>query len=143
MGGGKLVGAGPLHVIDDMAAVLAAVQVHRDETRLRRHKTCTLDHQFEDFVLVIGGKSHHVYLRANAVAFADLGHSCSPGCSAIGRGPEHASSVGGGHADGVTLSAYAGPASCRRLQPIVAAWSARSIGKESTNPATRPAISVP
>ena len=72
MGGGKLVGAGPLHIIDDMAAVLAAVQVHRDETRLRRHGAGALDHQFEDFVLVIDGEPHHVYLRANAVAFADF-----------------------------------------------------------------------
>jgi hypothetical protein len=56
---------------------------------------------------------------ANAVAFADLGHSCSPGCSAIGRGPEHASSVRWGHADRVTLSTHGRTASFRWPQPIV------------------------
>src|SRR5690242_7590680 len=109
MRGGKLVGASPLHIIDDVAAIPAAVQVYRDEARLRRHETCALDHQFEDFILVIGGEPHHVYLRANAIAFADLGHRCSPGCSR--RGPERWNSVGTSHMDRVTLSTHGRAAS--------------------------------
>ena len=74
MRSGKLFGAGPLHVIDDMTAVLTAVQVDRNETGLGRHKARALDHQLEDLFLVIGGQLDHVNLRANAISAANLGH---------------------------------------------------------------------
>jgi hypothetical protein len=77
MRGGKLLRVGLLHIIDDVAAVLAAMQVHRDEPRLGRHETGALNHQVEDFVLLIGRQLDRGNLRANSIAFANLGHFAS------------------------------------------------------------------
>ena len=50
----ELVGAGPLHVVDDMAAVVAVVQIDGYVAGLRRHETGTLLYQVENFVLIAG-----------------------------------------------------------------------------------------
>jgi hypothetical protein len=74
MRGGELVGGGPLHVVDDVTAVLAAMQIDGNEARLRRHETGTLLHQVENFALIAGGQLDRRYLRTNSIALGDFGH---------------------------------------------------------------------
>src|SRR6187455_1460164 len=50
--GGEPLLVGPLDVIDDMAAVLAAMQTDRHEARLLGHEPGALLHQLENLVLV-------------------------------------------------------------------------------------------
>src|SRR6476646_6878219 len=70
----ELVAVLPLDIVDDVAAVLAAVQGDRDETRLRRHETGALAHQFENFGLMFGLDLDGRDLGDDAVVFADFGH---------------------------------------------------------------------
>jgi hypothetical protein len=66
--------AGPLNVVDDVAAVLAAVQIHRDKARLRRHEPGALDHQRQNLVLVLRRQLDGGDLGAQAGIGANVGH---------------------------------------------------------------------
>jgi hypothetical protein len=74
MRGRQLIGVGPLHVIDHVAAVLAAMQIDRDEAGLRCHETGALLHQGQHLVLIVGRELDRRNLGADAVSFADFGH---------------------------------------------------------------------
>src|SRR5579871_1848541 len=74
----ELLGIGPLDVVDEMSAILAAMQINRYETGLRRHETGALYHQLENFVLIAGRQLHSGDLRANAIALADIWHGFAP-----------------------------------------------------------------
>src|SRR5262245_4478319 len=77
----------PLHVVHDVAAVLAAVQADGDEARLRRHEAGALGHDLQHLGLVIGRRSDGGDLGYDVVAIADFGHGRPPGSEEIVQMP--------------------------------------------------------
>src|SRR6202048_1603684 len=71
---GELLAVLPLHIVDDMGAVLAAVQAHRHEPRLRSHELGALFHQVEHFGLVVRRHFDRGDLGDDVAVGADLGH---------------------------------------------------------------------
>jgi hypothetical protein len=74
----KLFRVCPLHVIDDVTAVLAPVQIDRNETGLSRHEARAFDHEPENFILIVGRQLDRRDLGANTVTLADFGHKTPP-----------------------------------------------------------------
>src|SRR6478735_8538362 len=73
----KLLQGCPLHVVDQVRSVPAAVQVDRNEPRLRGHETGALDHQIDNGLLIFSWQLHRRDLGTDA-AFCDFGHDRPP-----------------------------------------------------------------
>src|SRR5262252_10356759 len=77
----ELLAIGPLDVVDDVAAVLAAVQRDRYEARLSRHETGALGHQLQHLGLVVRRNLDGRDLGHDVGVFANFRHVRSPDCS--------------------------------------------------------------
>lgn len=62
----------PLDVVDQVATIPAAVQIHGNETRLPRHEARAFLHHIQDLVLILGSKLDRRNLGADALRFVDL-----------------------------------------------------------------------
>src|SRR5436190_4565113 len=74
----KLLAVSPLHVIQEMAAVLALVEAHRHEPRLGRHEARALRHQLQHLGLVVRRHLDGRDLGDDVGGFADFGHGRAP-----------------------------------------------------------------
>src|SRR5215471_7328809 len=83
---GRMVGSlelraiGPLDIVHDVAAVLAAVQADRDEARLSRHEAGALGHQIQHLGLVVRWNVDGGDLGHDVGVFANFRHVRSPDC---------------------------------------------------------------
>ena len=74
----ELLAVGPLDVVDDVAAVGAAIKTDRHEARLLGHELGPLGHQRQHLVLLVGRQLHGGDLGDDVAVGVHIGHGSGP-----------------------------------------------------------------
>jgi hypothetical protein len=71
---GELIAVSPLDIVDEMAAIITAVQADRHEAGLARHEPGAFRHQAENFILSLRFELHGGNLGNEIIVLANFGH---------------------------------------------------------------------